>query len=91
MDYWDDTVSVSTITTKKEIWRVELFGDLDGNFRFVAHVDKVQFDGGEEIGRIHLDDVVTDFATAEADPALEPSMTKLRNGCRALIRALRTA
>jgi hypothetical protein len=91
MTYWDDTTATSTITTKKEVWRTEIFGDIEGNFRFVAHVDQVRYDGGVEVGRVHLDDVTVDHDTAAADVNLEPHITAIRNRVKQLVRLLRAA
>jgi hypothetical protein len=92
MAFWDDVTVTVAHTTKKQVWRIEIFGDLEGNFQFVAHIDRVTYDDTmTEIGRVHLPDVTILHDDAVADVNLEPHMTAIHNQCKALIRLLRTA
>jgi len=91
MAYWDETSEIINAIQKKRVWRVELLGDLDGDFQFVAHIQKIRTQDGVEISQEDLGHVSVSCAEAKADPALEPQITKIKNGCRALIRELRGA
>ena len=91
MAYWDEETANPTVVTKKRVWRVEIEGDLDGDFRFRAYIVKVKTEDGVELPPVDLGSVETTHDVAVLDPALEPSMTKIHNGCRALIRELRQA
>ena len=91
MAYWDETPETIEAIQKKRVWRVELLGDLDGDFQFVAHVQRIRTQGGVEISQEDLGSVSVSYDEAKADPALDPQITKIKNGCRGLIRELRKA
>ena len=91
MAFWDETPEVIDTIVKKKVWRIEIDGDLDDNFRFIAHLQKVRTLNGVEVSVEDLGEVVTTYQKAVLDPNLEPTMNRIRNNCRSLIRLIRNA
>jgi len=91
MAFWDDVVATVEVIHHKRIMRVEINGDIEADFTLVAYLEKVTSQAGVEIGREPLPPVIDTHDVAFADVTLEPSITKIRNGIKALVRALRNA
>jgi hypothetical protein len=84
-----ETTETATITKKPRVWRIEILGDLDGNFEFVGRLQKIRSQDGVEISQEDLGSESVGYDAAMLNPDLAPHMTKIKNGCRGLIRELR--
>lgn len=87
MDNLDTTETVS-ISSRKRVWRVEILNDLDGNFEFIARIQKITFLNGAEVGQEDLGCVSVLHDEALLDEALAPQIENLKGACQELIKRL---
>ena len=81
----DSGVETVSITSSKRVWRVEIINDLDGDFEFIARLQKIRFVGDMEVSQEDLGFRSIRYSEASLDPDMAHLTESVKASCKSLI------